>query len=390
MKIAFFGQLLCEAQKTGIAWSAHNLILELVKIPGFECVVQYFSFPGGEEKLRELQKYEDAGCRLEPCGWFHFVWYKLLCALFPVPYRIFFRSAQDITQCFNFTAPFGAYGKCLTVVHDMAYLACPHTVRRKTRAWLRASMKRSCHYADHIITVSEFSKQEIIRYLHVKPERITVVPNAVDHTRYHPFYSKEQIRDAARAYGIRGNYFLYLGTIEPRKNLETLIGAYAKLCMKKEEVPKLVIAGGRGWMCGSIYQKAEQARLGNRILFTGYIAQEHSPLLMCGAQAFVFPSAYEGFGMPPLEAMACGTPVIVSNTAALPEVVGDAGILTDPESEEALCLAMEKILENEAFRDNLRTLGLRRAGGFTWEKSAEKLAKVYQKLSMPGGKGIVE
>ncbi len=208
MKIAFFGQLLCETQKTGIAWSAHNLILELVKMPEFECNLQYFSFPGREEKRQKLQAYQDAGCRLEPCGWFHFVLYKLLCGMFPVPYRMFFRSDQQITQCFNFTAPFRANGKCLTVIHDMAYLACPQTVRWKTRVWLRASMKRSCKYADHIITVSEFSKQEIIRYLHVAPERITVVPNAADHRRYHPHYTKEQIRLAADTYGINGRYFL--------------------------------------------------------------------------------------------------------------------------------------------------------------------------------------
>lgn len=380
MKIAFFGQLLCEKQKTGIAWSAHNLVMELLKYPGTECVLQYFSLPRGEEKRRELRKYEQAGCRLEPCGWFSFVLYKLLCCLFPVPYRIFFRSRQDITQCFNFTAPAGTYGKCVTVIHDMAYLACPQSVRLKTRYWLRASMKRTCRYARHIITVSEFSKQEIMRYLHVAPQRITVVPNAVDHTRYHPHYAKEQVHRAASKYGIRGKYLLYLGTIEPRKNLETLIGAYAMLCMEKEDAPQLVLAGGRGWKCGSIYRKAEQAQLGGRILFTGYVAQEDGPLLMCGAEAFVFPSAYEGFGMPPLEAMACATPVIVSNRAALPEVVGDAGILADPASEASFCLAMKNILEDEAYRERLRTLGLQRAGSFTWEKSAQKLAEVYKKL----------
>ncbi len=103
-------------------------------------------------------------------------------------------------------------------------------------------------------------------------------------------------------------------------------------------------------------------------------------MLMCGAEAFVFPSAYEGFGMPPLEAMACGTPVIVSATTALPEVVKDAGILADPESEEGLCLAMKKILQDEAYKEQLRVLGLQRAGSFTWQKSAQKLAEVYKKL----------
>ena len=180
-------------------------------------------------------------------------------------------------------------------------------------------------------------------------------------------------------YGIEKDYFLYIGTIEPRKNLERLILAYAKLQKEKKYVPQLVLAGAKGWRCKNIYEKVQRLNLRNRILFPGYVDQEDSPLLMCGAVAFVFPSLYEGFGMPPLEAMACGTPVIVSAVTALPEVVKDAGILVDPRSVKEICTAMKELLENEAYRKELGLLGMRRAQKYTWQKSAEMLMEIYRR-----------
>lgn len=386
MKIAFYGQLLDRGNKTGIAWYAHNLILELAKYPENECIIQVFSPADHPEKRQRLKIYEEAGCRIEVCRWFHYLIYKLLWIVVPVPYHIFFKTRPDITQFFNFTAPPGVKGKCVTVIHDMSYRSCPQTVRWKTRNWLRVSMKQTCRHVDHVITISEFSKKEIIKYLKVDPERITVVPSAVDHQRYHTHYTEVQKQQVADKYKIKGKYFLYLGTIEPRKNLERLISAYARLYQEKKDVPQLVLAGGRGWMCDGIYQKAEELHLGSHILFTGYVDQEDSPVLMSKAEAFVFPSLYEGFGMPPLEAMACGTPVIVSSAASLPEVVGDAGILIDPENENELYLAMKKIMEDDACKDRLRNLGIQRAQEYTWEKSARKLMHEYRYYSRPGSR----
>lgn len=380
MKIAFDGQLFMGGNKTGIAWSAHNLILELAKYAENECVIQCFSLRHSKDKLKNLKVYEEAGCQIECCRWFHYSLYKLMWMFIPIPYRIFFRSNADISHFFNYIAPPGVRGKCVAVVHDMAYQSCPQTVSKKTLYWLKMSLKRSCRHADHIITDSEFSKTEIIKYLHIHPKRITVIPAAVDHSIYHTGYSQEQIQKVLDKLNIEREYFLYLGTIEPRKNLVKLISAYAKLCRKEENVPQLVLAGGRGWLCDDIYKKAEELGLGNKVLFTGYIDQEDSPVLMCGAKAFVFPSLYEGFGMPPLEAMACGTPVIASNATSLPEVVGDAGILVDPHSEKEIYMAMKTLLEDDEYRDRLRMRGLERAKKFTWERSARRLMNVYRKL----------
>lgn len=202
----------------------------------------------------------------------------------------------------------------------------------------------------------------------------------MNHEEFHADYPTEQIQEAIRRYHINEKYFLYLGTIEPRKNLERLIKAYAKLVSRHKDVPQLVLAGGKGWYYDDIFQMIDTCHLKEQVVFTGYVDQKDSPLLMSGAMAFVFPSLYEGFGMPPLEAMACGTPVITSKTSSLPEVVGDAGILVDPENVDEICEAMEKMMIEPAYRETLRLKGKKRADKFTWQKSAEQLMTVYRKL----------
>lgn len=380
MKIAFDGQLFLGGDKTGIAWNAHNLILELLKYTENEYTLQCFQGRQAVWQMHRLEVYQRAGCRIEYCRRFRYTLYKLLWTVFPVPHRFFFRTEADITQFFNYAVPPGVKGRRVTYIYDMAYKACPRTVNRKTRLWLGLCMKKSCRHADHIITISEFSKKEIMKYLKVREKDVTVVPCAVDHKLYRPDYPQEQIQKVLDSYGIRQEYFLYLGTIEPRKNLERLVSAYAMLCRQKQHVPLLVLAGKKGWLCEGIYEKVRRLGMENRILFPGYIPQEECPLLMCGAKAFLFPSLYEGFGMPPLEAMACGTPVIISDTASLPEVAGDAGILVNPGSEKEICRAMKRILEDEAYRKKLGQMGIKRAGKYTWEKSAAMLMDVYKKL----------
>ena len=380
MKIVFDGQLFLKGNKTGIAWNAHHMIQELAKYPENECIIQCFAWNYEKGQLQRLEGYRESGCRIECCRWFKNAWYKYLWAVFPMPYHFFFPTQADITQFFNFAVPPGVRGKRVTVIHDMAYRSCPQTVHKKTRIWLELTMKKTCRHADHILTVSRFSKREIMKYLHVPGEKITVVPNAVDHAVYHPGYTKSRIQQVRDRFRIEKDYFLYLGTIEPRKNLERLIGAYAKLCRVMKQVPQLVLAGQKGWLCERIYEKARRLDMGNRILFTGYDSERDSPALMCGAKVFLFPSLYEGFGMPLLEAMACGTPVIASNTTALPEVAGGAGILVDPKSETQICKAMQRMLMDDECRRECRRCGLERAAAYTWAGSAEKVMDVYRRL----------
>lgn len=376
MKLAFDGNLLLKGNKTGIAWNAHHLLLELAKYSENECTIHYFK----SHTANRLEVYRKAGCKTDCCKWMGPSMYKLLQTVLPVPYHVFFPKETDITQFFNFIIPPGARGKRVVWIHDMAYKSCPDTVKLKTRLWLELHMKKTCRYADHILTVSEFSKREIMRYLSVPEERISIVPNAVDHSVYHAGYSCKQIQEVRNHYGIQKEYFLYLGTIEPRKNIKRLIGAYAKLCRKRKHVPQLVIAGEKGWMCRDIYRKARELTADHKIVFTGYVKQKDSPVLMCGAKAFVFPSLYEGFGMPLLEAMACGVPVITSNTSSLPEVAKDACMMVNPWREEEICRAMGRLMDDTSYREKLRVLGLERAAEYNWTKSAELLMDVYRKL----------
>lgn len=344
MKIAFDSQLFLKGNKTGIAWCADNVIREMAKLPEYECQCDFFALGHDEKQIDNVRVYEKLGVKLNPCKWFNNVIYKLIWPIIPIPYSWFFGKDRDVTIFFNFIVPPGVKGKKVAVVHDMAYKACPETVNTKTRKWLELTLKKSCDRADLIVTVSEFSKKEIIKYLGVPEEKIIVMPNGVDLDLYHPNYPEEEVSRCKEKYHIDREYFLYLGTLEPRKNLVNLVKAYGLLKDElKENAPKLVLAGGKGWYYESIFETVEELGLKQDVIFTGYVPEEDVPLLMNGAKAFVFPSLYEGFGMPPLEAMACGTPVIVSNTTSLPEVVGDAGVLVDPEDVEGIAKKLKSI-----------------------------------------------
>lgn len=380
MKVVFEAQLFLKGNKTGIAWCADNLIRELAKDRQIEWQCDYFMLGYGQEEEDKVRAYEKCGVKMQACWWFHNVLYKLLWSVFPIPYHLFFRDKRDITQFFNFIIPPGVKGKTVTIVHDMAYLSHSNTVADRTRRWLLWNMEKSCKRADKIVTVSEFSKKEIIKYLNIKEEKIVVMPNGVDGDFFYP-RQKEEIEQIKDRFQIKREYFLYLGTLEPRKNIERLLEAYARLKEEREEnIPFLVLAGQKGWLYDSIFQLVEKLRLKEQVLFTGYIKQEDVPALLSGATAFIFPSLYEGFGMPPLEAMACGTAVITSNTSSLPEVIGEAGILINPYSVEEIKEAMKKVWKEKDFADRLRKAGRERAKEYTWERSARVLKEVYLEL----------
>ena len=374
LKVAFDGQLFLKGNKTGIAWCADNIVKELAKNPSNECICDYFNLGHSQKQVNNLSIYEKMGIKLNSCKWFNNVLYKIIWPIVPIPYWWFFGKERDVTIFFNFIVPPGVKGKKIVIVHDMAYKAYPQTVNKKTRRWLELTLEKSCKRADIIITVSQFSKKEIIKYLKISGEKIIVMPNGVDLNLYHSNYSLIDIEECKNRYKIQGDYFLYLGTLEPRKNLERLLQAYKLLVdnKKKEYIPKLVLAGGKGWYYEGIFEAVEKLNLNDNVIFTGYVSDQEAPLLMNGARAFVFPSLYEGFGMPPLEAMACGVPVVVSNTSSLPEVVGEAGIFVDPLDIKSISNGLLKSLE---IRNDLKEKGKERSKFYTWEKSIKILYK---------------
>jgi len=382
VKIAFESQLFLKGNKTGIAWCADNLIRGISKSTDYECQLNYFSKGCDEEKLAAMKEYQTVGVTLKPCRFFKAAWYKLVWPFLPLPYRWFFGGDCQITQFFNFVIPPGVKGKKITIVHDMAHLACRETVRLKNRTWLDLTLKQSCRRADVVLTVSEFSKSEIMKYLKVPEAKIKVMYPGVDLELFHNGYAEEAIERAKAKYQISGEYILYLGTIEPRKNLQRLIEAYELLVRSKkaEDLPKLVLAGGKGWLCDDIYQAAEKPELQDKVLFTGYIDEQDSPLLLSGAKFFCFPSLYEGFGMPPIEAMACGTPVLAGRAASVPEVLGECAVYVDPFSTEDIADGIGRILNDEDLQAHLRTVGLECVKRYDWSNSVRTLREIYERL----------
>jgi glycosyltransferase involved in cell wall biosynthesis len=231
---------------------------------------------------------------------------------------------------------------------------------------------------DKVITISHHSKKDICEYLTMPESKISVTQLATD-ARFRPLPDKI-VTPVLSQHHLEEPYILYVGSIEPRKNLVRLLKAFAQTNKKLPQF-KLVIVGARNyWKSSPVAETVKEFSLQDQVVFTGYIPDEDLPAIYNGAYLFCFPSLYEGFGLPVLEAMACGTPVITSNTSSLPEVAGDAALLVDPYQVEDIATGMENVLENPSLTLELKTKGLERAKQFTWEKTARETIKVYQEI----------
>jgi glycosyltransferase involved in cell wall biosynthesis len=233
---------------------------------------------------------------------------------------------------------------------------------------------RVVRHAAAIIADSSATRTDIIARLKVDPSRIHVIPLGVS-AHFSARDTGEARRRIGEALSIDAPYILALGTLEPRKNLTTVLNAYARL---GSDAPILVLAGARGWKDSPVFEQVKRAGLSARVVFSGFVSDGLLPDLYAGARAFVYPSLYEGFGLPVLEAMACGVPVITSKTSSLPEVAGDAALLIDPTDVDELADAMQRVLSDASLSDELRKRGLRRASHFTWERTARETLDVYR------------
>ncbi|SHO47123.1 glycosyltransferase family 4 protein [Anaerocolumna xylanovorans] len=380
MKISFYSQELIKKQKTGVGWTIYHILDNLSKIKNCDFKLDYFTNGYKKEQLNEIMRFEEKGFLLNSCNRFNDIIYRYLWNIIPIPYSFFFGEDSEITQFFNYYIPPGVKGKKVTVIYDMTFKVFPETVRKRTLFFLALNIKKACNRADKIITISEFSKNEIIKYLKVEPDKISIMPCGVDQNKFHNNYTIKEINEAKKKYGIEDEYFLYLGTLEPRKNVERLVKAYSLLKKEKFKIPKLVLAGKKGWLYNEIFNIIETEGINADIIFTDYVDENNVPLLMGGAKAFVFPSIYEGFGLPPLEAMACGTPVITSNVASLPEVVEGAALMVNPFSVDEIKEAMLHIMESDELANQLIEKGFNRVKKFTWENSTRVLLQIYQNL----------
>ncbi len=379
MNIAF-DALPLMGRLTGIGYCEAGQVTAMTKLhPEHRFSLNYFAMRHLNARKADLAPYlrENVTAKHAFCSPYG---YRLLSSFLPVPYRWFFGKDADITHFFNYIIPPFVHGKTVVTVHDMVYRAFPETVRGRTKHMLDLGLVTSMKRADRIVTDSEFSRSEIIKYYPQFQDKIRVVPCGVDMQKFHPETDAQKIAEVREKYGLSEQYFLYLGTLEPRKNLERLIDAYAQFAKNHENPAQLVLAGGKGWLYDGIFAKVQRLGLEDKVIFTQYIDSADMCALMSGALAFTFPSIYEGFGMPPLEAMACGTPVLVSDAASLPEVTGDSAVIVKPDSTDSIAEGLERLFTDAQLRARLRAEGLERAKLFSWERSAKLLYDVYSEL----------
>lgn len=385
IRVGFDAVPLANDKMTGIGWCEAGQTEALGKLfPNDKYSYNLFRCPTQEQTesaIKRLNGFSHGNIDVNYSGFLGRI-YRVLTWFLPIPYNIFFEGKNDIEHFFNYIVPPLTHGKAVVTVHDMIYKRYPETVRFRTKLNLKIALKRSMRRAEVIVTDSEFSKKEISYFYPKYASKIKVVPCGVDRNHFKPCDDIKRISTVKEKYQISGDYFLYVGTLEPRKNIPVMIDAFCEFVdnCKTTEHPKLVITGQKGWLYDSIFEKVKERNVESDIIFTEYVSSEDINPLMCGAKAFVYPSIYEGFGMPPLEAMSCGVPVIVSDAASLPEVVGDAAILCKPDSTDAFREAFLKITSDEQLRESMIQKGLQRAEELSWEASALKLHKIYEEI----------
>lgn len=288
------------------------------------------------------------------------------------------RLKLDVLHCPMHVLPAICPTKSVVTVLDLTFMRYPETFPSAQRRYLEFFTRRGVRKADAVIAISECTRGDVIESFGVPESKVATTLLGVDEC-FQPV-SEEAVERIRRRYGLGDINLLYVGTLEPRKNIPTLLTAFDAA---RKAVPgdvNLILAGGKGWFYDQVFRQIEELGIEERVRLTGYVPREDLPALYCAATAFVYPSLYEGFGLPPLEAMACGTPVITSNTSSLPEVVGDAGIMVDPHDTESLAESIVKVLNNAEIRDSMREKGLARAGKFSWKETARRTLNVYQNV----------
>lgn len=295
--------------------------------------------------------------------------------------RIVTMRGVDLFHSPFFTIPFSISVPAVVTIHDMVFYKFPETIDRLRRIYLRLAVHYSILKSRRIIAISRSTKKDILYNFSIPDEKIDVVHLAAA-PAFKPVTDKNLLWLTCKKYEIEQPFILCVGTLEPRKNLVRLIQAYSLLKKDRRIMHKLAIVGKKGWYYKQIFSEVRRLSLHEDVIFTGYVPDEDLVHLYNGAELFMFPSLYEGFGLPALEAMACGCPVITSNVSSLPEVAGDAAILINPYNVKALTEAMFEVLTDDKLRECLIDKGLERAKMFSWERCAEETIRVYEKAML--------
>ncbi|HVC32240.1 MAG TPA: glycosyltransferase family 1 protein [Chloroflexota bacterium] len=303
------------------------------------------------------------------------LWYKVGA---PLPVDLM-AGAADVFHFPDFALPPVRRGATVVTIHDLSFLLVPECADQRLRAHLEKVVPVSVREADFVCADSENTRNELTTLLDVEPARAEVVYGGVD-CRFRPVTDEGVLEATRLKYGLSFPFIFFIGTIEPRKNLGRLLKAYTQLRQRYHERHRLVIAGGLGWLYQDVLRDIDQLATDQEVVFLGRVPDEDLPMLYSLCDLFVYPSLYEGFGLPPLEAMACGKVVVCSNTSSFPEVVGDAGVLVSPYDVDGLASAMAQLLDDSERRASLGLRAIERARRFTWEESARRTLDIYRRL----------
>jgi alpha-1,3-rhamnosyl/mannosyltransferase len=373
---------------TGIGRYAYELARRLPGHPGIE-KVRYFSLGrwqngadfesanNATQAINELPIQRKKSLRSVLAGSSLVV--KAYHLLTPPIYRS--RLRREKNSLFHspnyFLPPFP--GKSVATIHDLSHVLFPQFHPAARIEYMERALPETLRQADFLITDAESVRVEVIQHFGWSPDRIAAVPLGVD-SKFHPRSSADLMPVLLR-YGLHQmDYTLCVGTIEPRKNLDRLLTAYEALPETLRQQCPLVLVGSRGWLSDGIFDRIAKGTAVGWVRYLNFVEQNDLPFLYAGARLFAYPSLYEGFGLPPLEAMASGIPVVTSNVSSLPEVVGNAAILVDPKDESALSEALRRGLEDEEWRSNAVVLGIQRASTLRWEQCIDQTVSIYKKI----------
>jgi len=378
MKIGIESTPLLWGKKTGIGWYAYHLLKNIKKIDKenfytlYCCSVKQYS-----KKFNLKDEFKSSNFNVS-IKFFPNRIYNYTVQIF-LPVELFY-GRFDIIHTLHPFSPIKIKSKYVATIHDLTPLISNDWFSELHSKKFKFIITKTIKRADKIIADSISTKNDIIKFFNYSEENIEVVYLAADDI-YRPIEDKEEIEKIKKKYGISKNYILFVGTIEPRKNLVRLLSVFERFKNKFNDY-QLVIVGQTGWMTEKFFEKLKNLpeNVKKDIILTGYIPVEDMIFLYNGCALFIYPSLYEGFGLPVLEAMSCGVPVVTSNISSLPEVGSDACIYVDPYNEEEIIYTVEKVLTDESLRKKMKEKGLERAKLFRWEKTAKKTIDVYKDL----------
>lgn len=371
---------LISAERAGVGQYCYQLVHALSRIDLKDQYVLYpvfydFFFQNyAEADLPRTPNFRTAFSRIPPLP------LKILWHYLPAGFKEYMLGNVDLVHSTTFASPnFGRRKKLVVTIYDLTFLTHPECHTEANIKHCLKGVNDAVKYADAIIAISNHTKDDLIKYLGIPEEMITVTHLAAGPDFYH-VTDKAVLEAAGTKYKLPSGYVLFVGSLEPRKNIGTLLKSYSRLPERLQKDFHLVIAGGKGWLNSDIPKTVNDLKIGDKVHFAGFIDKDDLRAVYSQASVFVYPSFYEGFGLPILEAMACGAPVVCSNTSSMPEVAGDAAELASPTDANKLAGAIEYVLTNERAREDMRLKGLKHASLFSWEKCAGETIEVYRKV----------